>query len=43
MMKIFTKEFKETIKIVFWNGEITTGVMWLMLILGFIFGVNLFK
>ena len=42
-MKIFTKEFKETLKIIFWSGETSLGVVWLMLILGFLLGWGLGK
>lgn len=37
-MKIFTKEFRETIKEIFWTGKAEMGAVWLMFALGFLFG-----
>ncbi len=37
-MKIFDKEFKDTIKEIFWEGRTNMGIVWLMFLLGILFG-----
>jgi len=36
-------ELKELLKSTLWKGSTTTGVMWLMFLLGFIFGWRIFQ
>ncbi len=37
------KNISKILKSVFWEGETTTGVMWLMFLLGLLFGWGLFN